>query len=124
MGQGTFRQRFVRLPSHQHGMSCCLFAEKAHVVGQMVEEAVVKTDGTVVRNSCNDMYVHRFGMRFSWMSDGHGGRDVRVWVVAFQSEVFVAEVEDGLDIGVEMHDRQLSRCALQLHLCLFDMVEI
>ena len=48
--------------------------------------------------------------------------DVVVWVVAYKLEVFVFEVEQVLDIRVYLHRRQLTRCAGELKVRLFEVV--
>ena len=48
--------------------------------------------------------------------------DVVVWVVAYKLEVFVFEVEQILDIRVYLHRRQLTWCAGELKVRLFEVV--
>ena len=49
---------------------------------------------------------------------------MRMWVVAFETEVLVLEVEDGLDIGVEFHHGQRTGLAGELQPGLLKMVQV
>lgn len=57
-------------------------------------------------------------------SDGDGGGDVGVRVVVGKGEVGVGEVEDGFDVGVEVHPWQRARVARELQARLFEMVGV
>src|ERR1043166_3562335 len=50
--------------------------------------------------------------------------DVGVGLIVLQPEVFVAEGEDVLNLGIEMHDRQRMGLARQLLARLVEMVKI
>ena len=47
-----------------------------------------------------------------------------MWVVAFELEVFVLEIEDVLYVGIDLHGGQGTRVARQLQLGLFDVVQV
>src|ERR1700756_3705573 len=52
------------------------------------------------------------------------GLDMRVRVVAFEHEVFIAEREDILDVRIDLHDRQWTRRTRQLQPGLLEVVRI
>ena len=47
-----------------------------------------------------------------------------VWVIVFEGEVFVLEVEDGFHVGVDTHPRQGARLTGELQAGLLQMVEV
>ena len=60
----------------------------------------------------------------SFFSDRDGGLDGRPWVVAFEGEVFVLEIEDGLHIGVDAHCRERAGLTGELLADLIEMVQV
>ena len=54
----------------------------------------------------------------------HFGLDMGPGVVANEFEVFVVEVEDVLDVGVDLHDGQGTRVAGELQTGLLEVVQI
>ena len=49
---------------------------------------------------------------------------MRPWVIAFEAEVFVSEVEYAFDIGVDCNPWQLARGAGKLEPCLVEVVKV
>lgn len=65
----------------------------------------------------------RFFFRFVCLHS-HDSFDVWVWVVIFQTEVFVLELEYIFHFGVDVHLRQVSRFPFQLQFHLFEVVRV
>jgi len=54
VGQSTFGQTLKRLPSHHDGMTCRQRLEPFQVVGQPVNQFILKADGPVLGDGSND----------------------------------------------------------------------
>ena len=52
------------------------------------------------------------------------GRNVRVWVVIFELEVFKLEREEVFHLRIDAHLGKCTRGAGELQLCLFQMIEV
>ena len=52
------------------------------------------------------------------------GLNMRPRVIALQLEVFVLEVEERLDVGIQNHTGQGTRLAGELQVCLVEMVQL
>ena len=44
----------------------------------------------------------------------HGGADVRMRIVVLQSEIIMLKIEDGGNVGIDVHCRQRPRLAAEL----------
>lgn len=119
------RQRATyRKPSpvaHDYGAAHGRAPEIFHVCGDVPQEFIVSSDGSVVGNCRYDVLLH-FRTLFGLYCDR--GFDCRPRVIAFQAEILVFEIEDALHFRIQFHYRQRARLPGELKINLFEVVQV
>lgn len=116
------RQRVPGLAAHDHGRALGQLLEVRQVLGQVPGHGIVLADDAVGGACVDEMDGHRAGL--SAASDGHGGLDGLVVLVADDLEVLVLVAEDGVGPALDLQRRVGEGLACQLGLDLGEVVVV